>query len=324
MPKVSNRAPRVPRTEYTVKKTKNCAYCKNHDLIKPEKDHKPNCSYNNAGHFSVCKPCMQNHKKSENVKRWREKQRNEQNPTESVNIQEAVGDLLEECLDGIDIKFIDGMLHTIGVHEEAINEDEKMEVEEVIEETIESQIADLSSYFKDTGLTIAILPSNYPENILTEDNVNELQSSVENMIDQLPIADLFPRFKSSIYEFGYWRVSCVDEFTKDWFINYIATSTSFDLIQILSIDQIPKHHFTANIPEKPFEITKILRMIHKQNSNLDTSRWEILQSIEYAEGFTVTFEVDPLSFNFIKMNNHYLNFGMDRLEVTVIVPYKKY
>ena len=71
------------------------------------------------------------------------------------------------------------------------------------------------------------------------------------------------------------------------------------------------------------EITKILRILHKQNYGLDTSRWEIINSKEYSEGFNVTFEVDPLSFKLIMENNHKLNFGMGQLDVTVLEECKK-
>lgn len=188
---------------------------------------------------------------------------------------------------------------------------------------------DITSLVKDIGLTIAILPFNYPENIFTEDAVYDLQTTIENLMDLLPVEDQFPRFVSSIYESGYWRVTCVDEFTVNWLISSIFTTFTYlvdgvvEPMKIMSINQIQKHVLRANIPEKPLEITKILRMIHKQNGGLDTSRWIIINENEYSEGYTVTFEVDPLSFKLIKENNFSLSFGMCRLDVTVIDENKK-
>lgn len=96
MPKVSNRQPRVIFSEYHVpKKIKNCAFCKNHDKLYPEKNHKQECLFNNEAHFLTCRPCNQNHKKSINVKSWREKKKGESN-----GITEFLGIAIDKNLNG--------------------------------------------------------------------------------------------------------------------------------------------------------------------------------------------------------------------------------
>jgi hypothetical protein len=76
MPKVSSRSPRESLSEYS-KTPKECAYCRIHKEKHPEKDHKQHCLYNNPEHFEICKKCNQNHKKTLNVKQWRQKKSNE-------------------------------------------------------------------------------------------------------------------------------------------------------------------------------------------------------------------------------------------------------
>lgn len=102
MPKVSNRTPRVSFSEYDVAatKVKHCAYCKIHDKLFPEKNHKSKCKFNNTEHFSTCRPCYQNHKKATNVKNWREKRKNEKDAGNGIN--DFLGNLIEKSEVGKD------------------------------------------------------------------------------------------------------------------------------------------------------------------------------------------------------------------------------
>ena len=105
MPKVSKCSSRRFLGEYeSAKITKYCAYCKNHNELYPEKNHKQDCPYNNEEHYLNCRPCLQNHKKSENVKRWREKKNillNGQNEIESESMKDILSDLVNETFKGM-------------------------------------------------------------------------------------------------------------------------------------------------------------------------------------------------------------------------------
>ena len=53
-------------------KISKCNYCKNHDIDQDYKNH-GKCPFNNKDHFKKCKRCRMNHKKSDNVKKYRER-----------------------------------------------------------------------------------------------------------------------------------------------------------------------------------------------------------------------------------------------------------
>lgn len=56
-----------------------CAFCRNHGIIIPVKNHKNKCPSNTQKHIKKCKDCNQNWKKIENARNYRiKKSKNQQ------------------------------------------------------------------------------------------------------------------------------------------------------------------------------------------------------------------------------------------------------
>jgi len=77
---------------------KLCNYCKNHTKSSEppvlEKHHRPCEKYNNKEHLEICKPCRQNHRKTENVRKWRANKLNKKPADKEIEI------IFEELLKG--------------------------------------------------------------------------------------------------------------------------------------------------------------------------------------------------------------------------------
>ncbi|CAG9806984.1 unnamed protein product [Chironomus riparius] len=336
MPKVSNRTPRGSFSEYdvTATKVKHCAYCKIHDKLFPEKNHKSKCKFNNTEHFSTCRPCYQNHKKATNVKNWREKKKNEKDAGNGIN--DFLGNLIEKSeVDSIAVECED-ILGAIETQNSLI---QNFGAEQVIEMEVDDEIDSQNisymapppseipdSNMNDLGLILAVMPHNYPYNSFSDEDTCALQTYVEDMIDNMTEGSNFPKFSSSINESGYWRVSCVDDFTRQWFLDIItnfmvSVNGADEPIKVVSINDVKKCVLTTVIPADTNESNdpnRILNKFHKHNRFLDISRWNEIILEVCNEGYKMKFEVDSMSLRQIMNNNFTLNYGIERLKLVLI------
>jgi len=71
-----------------------CAFCRNHGIDIPVKNHKNKCPYNNKKHFKKCKECKQNWKKIENARNYRlRKSKNQPCPKSENQIIDEENDI---------------------------------------------------------------------------------------------------------------------------------------------------------------------------------------------------------------------------------------
>lgn len=169
------------------------------------------------------------------------------------------------------------------------------------------------------------MPHNYPYNCFSLEDTDALQTHIEDIMDDLPDGCRFPRFSSNINESGYWRVSCMDEYTYHWFMNIISNfmvsvNGSNELIKVLSINDVKKCVVTTVIPADENELNdanKIFNRFHKQNPWLDMSRWNNIIMDSCNEGCKISFEVDPISYKQILDNNCIFNYGSKQLKLNM-------
>lgn len=308
---------------------KLCNYCKNHPIPgEPpvlEKGHRPCEKYNNKEHLETCKPCRQNHRKTENVRKWRAKKINKK-PADK-EIETIVAQLLkdEQIYNMVNSQKVDENKEGITIISdepiEMTEDDYFIEEETGFMETESSPLTELPDQErKDSGNTLVIQHPSFPNILLNADDVMRFQNQIESLIDDMRENDKTPKFISHILENGCWRVTAADEFTLDWFkekasaFTCLVDNTSAS-VRVIPLNELPRFICWGFIPGKVIESGKILSRIQKQNSGLNTSRWYISNVEQQLKQFRITFVVDPLSFDTIQENKCLLNLGMNQVKL---------
>jgi hypothetical protein len=182
---------------------------------------------------------------------------------------------------------------------------------------------------KDLGLILAVMPHNYPLNSFSYEDTNALQTHIEDMIDNIADGSTYPKFSSSINEFGYWRVSCVDEFTRQWFLDAISNfmvnvQGSNEPLKVSSINDMKKYTISFAIPadtsidiDESSVANKIINLLHKSNPGLDISKWNGPILEKCTGGYAAKLELDAGSLKQIMDNNSCLNFENMQLKINV-------
>ena len=96
--------PRKSRAKTDRKKFNKCAYCRNHQEDRLAKGHRGNCKYNTNVHMEKCKDCKKNHRKTENMQKYREKKErrlDDSNVTSTTEEEEVA--ILEASFEDLDI-----------------------------------------------------------------------------------------------------------------------------------------------------------------------------------------------------------------------------
>ncbi|XP_070507445.1 uncharacterized protein [Chironomus tepperi] len=299
---------------------KLCNYCKNHsqegEAPVLEKHHRPCRKYNNPEHFKNCVPCERNHRKTENVRKWRKNKINKKlAEKENKEIQSIVellmkDDIINDIVHHQKIDNFDSSEDIIEMSEEDII------IEEMESEDVESTELPDCQERKDSGLTLMVQHPLFPKMSLNADDAIRFQNQIENLIDDIRENEKTPKFISHVLENGSWRVTSADEFTQNWFQEKAAAFTCLVDDTNVPVRIIPSNEYNicgCFITGKDIDTAKVLSRLNKQNKGLEISRWYIHEVNQQENQLYISFIVDPVSLSIIRENKCMLNYGMNQL-----------
>lgn len=161
--------------------------------------------------------------------------------------------------------------------------------------------------------------------ILTQDNVEVLHEKIMSLVDEIPEFEWTPKFIFNIWEAGYWIVKCADQMSIRWFIEkaselQILVGDVYTRLEVVSMKNLPTFKSEVFIKGQIVSDDKILSRFAKQNKEIElsTSRWSELKCTpNRIIGYTLSLQVDLLSFEKIKANGFKLFFGMETVEFKI-------
>lgn len=170
-------------------------------------------------------------------------------------------------------------------------------------------------------LTLAGFPLDFPKYVFNDEDVKNFEKIFENMILEMPKTMQIPKFKSSSYEAGFWKVVCMNEYSKNWLfenawkVTFSCIENIEEILQIKPIKELPKYEFAVQMSGKILEDYQYIKYFEHYNRDiaLNASRWDNLECIPNKDGYVLCLEIDPISFEKIKNNEFELSFGMQRV-----------
>lgn len=184
-----------------------------------------------------------------------------------------------------------------GGHKEAVRKAHKRPA---AAETVTSKGAKVKQHtFRDAlvGVKIGILHSQHPENMLTTQHMEEIQTKVLEMILEAH-EGVHPQFHGTSFKPGWMIFNCKNEPTSIWLRN-CAEKIKINGIDIIAVeeDKIPRPEIMiAYLPNSQEEDNnKILGYIKSQNPGLETGNWRVLNRIQVGNTTQLTMNVDQKS-----------------------------
>jgi hypothetical protein len=166
-------------------------------------------------------------------------------------------------------------------------------------------------------LTLAIFPDQFPGYILEEEYVEESREIIAKIACEVPKTEQTPKFISSLYTAGFWRVECFDLYSRDWLIQILSSLNSImeGNLQVKPIKELPKYKFSVQMSGEVMDDYKILKHFERFNTDiqLDASLWKNLEFYPNEGGYLLYLELDPVSFEKIRKNKYQLSFGVEKV-----------
>ena len=133
----------------------------------------------------------------------------------------------------------------------------------------------------DIELSFAILPSTFPLEFFTKDDVGDIILILQNLINRFPNGERRPRIVHMEYEAGYCKVIAGDRFTKNWIIENVSTLTFIEKpLMVTSQARIPSCIYSTRILGAILDDAIILSRLNKQNEHIKTELWVILEKYQ--------------------------------------------
>lgn len=167
-------------------------------------------------------------------------------------------------------------------------------------------------------MSAAIVPSNYPNSRLDENQLTLLQDGILEAIVSIEDSTTEPRFSGIQFKSGYIIVNCDNKETQEWLKKIVPSLKPWEgaELRVATGDEIPKPIvITAFLPMTE-DLEKALALIKNQNRNVNTVAWRTIKSIKEGKGLVVIAEVDEESMKFISESSFELNFRFGKIKVT--------
>ncbi|CAG9812871.1 unnamed protein product [Phaedon cochleariae] len=173
--------------------------------------------------------------------------------------------------------------------------------------------------FKDalSSVKVAVVHTGFPEVKMSTERLTEVQDSVSEALDQIPVGGPQVRFAKCTHKPGYLVMMCVDRTSADWLKEVITTIKLWEgaTLTVLEEDDLPETYAcTTSISDergqKP-EAEKILHRLKVANHGLNTHLWTVWGKTPAAKGQTRVFSMDKKSLGeLVKLDmSPYYNLG---------------
>ncbi|XP_069967518.1 uncharacterized protein [Bactrocera oleae] len=171
------------------------------------------------------------------------------------------------------------------------------------------------------GIRMAVLPRNYPAEVLGPEELTALQDSI--MDEVYNGCGYTGSFHGVYFRSGMLLVDCKDERTTTWLAEIAPKLNGWRgpvLCAKRGEDIPPMHCMTVFLPRsagKPYEFA--LGLIRNQNDGLGTSAWRVVDSNIEDAGWRLNITIDDESYKFIRKEGFRLNF---RFSSVVMRPWR--
>lgn len=168
---------------------------------------------------------------------------------------------------------------------------------------------------------VVIIPIDYPDARLSEDNYIELQLAlIEEMFSSKEKS--LPQFSTCCFEGGALVLKCKTDNAKDWLIAILPNLKAWKGAN-LKVGDYKDFLFSTRVSLRtpPAMTTRsphsILRLIKKQNKDLDTDQWKILNSLEQESGQFLHLSLDPAAIQDLKNRGCNIFLGLEQILVKI-------
>lgn len=148
------------------------------------------------------------------------------------------------------------------------------------------------------GRKMAIVPSNYPETVLKQEESDLLTRALLEALDAVPSGQALPCFDGHRWEQGAMGVTCSDDAAKAWLKAIVPTLKPWEdaSLQVLERDGFPRLKKTSAVFFGTKEETEMLfRRLKRQNPALNTDIWRVWDRREVNGNVHFTLSVDAPS-----------------------------
>lgn len=166
---------------------------------------------------------------------------------------------------------------------------------------------------------VGILPAQYPEVLLTTEQLKAIQDDILNKIIENKKGTIKPSFLGSTYKPGWMILSCADEATVEWLRSIAPQIKPWEGADLRVVDEaeLPRPKILVGYfpnSEKDNN-SKILDFVEGQNQGLEVSEWRVLRRTTENKTALLTLSIDQKSDDKLKTLNYKVNykFGLVQL-----------
>lgn len=175
--------------------------------------------------------------------------------------------------------------------------------------------------FTASDVKFVIIPVDYPDVRLSEDDCTTLELAlIEKLFSSKDT--LLPQFSKCYHEGGALVLACETDNTKDWLEVTLPNLDSWkgaklkvgnykDYLYRTRISLRAPPSMTARNPKS------ILHLIKKQNKDLDTDQWSLLETLEKQNGQFLYLSLDPIAVQALKKRGYKLFLGLGQTSVNI-------
>ena len=170
-----------------------------------------------------------------------------------------------------------------------------------------------------TGIRQGIILENFPADMMTAEQIDQLQDYIMEQVLGLEDAGFTPVFHGSATRQGWLMVTCANEPTAKWLQTAVGSFKPWEGATLRALDEelLPKAVvLTGYFPHSTGSDTeKILRLIKIQNENIDPKEWKVLNRIEEGKSVLLAFLVDAMSAQYLKQRDYILNYRFSQVRL---------
>lgn len=171
----------------------------------------------------------------------------------------------------------------------------------------------------DEIIRLAVIPSDYPNTIWTDEKLKLIQTAVLDKIIECKKGNLKPQFAGCSYKPGWLLFKCKGHNSELWVREHVPTLKPWQdaKLKVVSEEEIPKSEiFVGYFPEKPETLTsRILSLIEGQNEDLSVEFWKVLNRISKNKIEEITFAIDPSSICKLKELGYHISYGYGTVHI---------
>lgn len=176
-----------------------------------------------------------------------------------------------------------------------------------------------------TSVKVAVVAVGYPENKMSPERLGQVQDSISEAHDKIPIEGKQVRFAKCTHKPGYLVVTCVDRTSADWLRDVVTTIQPWKGATLKALelegDDIPRPLVcTTFIPDErgqSLEEKKILKRLKIANHRLNTHLWTVWGRTPSDKGQTWAFLMDRESLDELKKLHMSPYYALWRLKFNV-------